>query len=141
MLLRHPHRVFKLAENLRLAQYHRIQPASHAKSMAHGGRGIEQIKIGGDFVALKPVVLCQPADNRFVLAHAIQLGAVAGRQNHRFFGRTAVHQLRHGFRQHGSRKRQPLANAQRGGLVVEADGGQLCHDGVGKSIGKGGSIS
>ena len=74
------------------------------------------------------MVLSQPFDDFFGVADAIKLGAVAGGQNYRFFGRIAAGQALHGIRQACRSKSQLFAYAQRRSLMVESDGGKLRGD-------------
>ena len=129
LLLRHAHGIFDLTENLRLAQHHAVEPAGYAEGVAHGRFGLVAVEIGFQRAVGNLVVVGQPAHNIVRLAHAIEFGAVAGGQNHGFFSRAAAHQLTQCFRQRGGSKSQPLAYAQRSGLVIQADGGKL-HGGL-----------
>ena len=81
------HRAFELTQNLRFAQHHRIQPRRHAKNMArslisHFDIGMA-LQFSGRYAAAvrHPV---QPLGDFDAFARAINLGAVAGRNNRRF---------------------------------------------------------
>ena len=79
LLLCDTHSIFNLSQNLRLAQYHRIQSAGNAESVADGFVVVQGIKIGADFFGGQVVVLRQPFDDLLGFADAVKLGAVAGR--------------------------------------------------------------
>ena len=61
------HRVFHLAQDLRLAQHHGIQAAGHAERMAHGIVVLVAVQVRAQGRGFQPVVLSQPG--RQMLGH------------------------------------------------------------------------
>ena len=116
-------RLLHLAEDLRLAQHHRIEAAGDAEHVAHGVAAGQGVQVGGDFLRLQPVVFRQPLRRRLGrLGGAIQFGAVAGRQDRRLAHLVAMRQLDQRLRQAHRVERHLFAHGKRRGMVVEAEG-------------------
>ncbi|OIQ80212.1 hypothetical protein GALL_380470 [mine drainage metagenome] len=123
------HRVLHLAEDLRLAQHHRIEPAGDAEGMAHGAVLHQPVAVLEQFAGVQVALARQPVDQRLarvVGRGAVDLGAVAGRQD-RGLDRAVVARQQ-GIAQRAQavpepvgREGQTLAHPQRGGLVIDAD--------------------
>ena len=76
------HGVLHLAEDLRLADDHRVKAAGNAEGVADGFRLVMGIDVGRQFVARHLVVMGQPVDHHVGrLGGAVDLGAVAGGQD------------------------------------------------------------
>ncbi len=81
-LLGDAHRFLHLAEDLRLADDHRVEAAGDAEGMANRFRLIVQEEVGRDFAAFDLMVARQPVDDHVgCLGGAVDLGTVAGRQD------------------------------------------------------------
>ncbi len=131
------HRVFHLAEDLRLAQHHGIEPAGHAEGVAHGLRLPQRIHVGRQFAGVDVVVVGQPADGVLVggvfgqvaVGRAVELGAVAGGEDGGLGRALAVRQMLAQRAQRGlellERKRHLLAQGKRRRMVVDSEGEQL----------------
>jgi hypothetical protein len=119
--------VLDLAQDLRLAQYQRIQPDRDAEQMPHRlGVGVP-VKIRVQRGNAQVVVFLQPAHHgRFGLRldPRVQLGAVAGREQHGLVHAIDCAQRTQRFGQRFGCERDLLAQRDRGGLVVQADGQQ-----------------
>ena len=117
------HRTLELAENLRLAQHHRIQTAGHAKCMFHRTRLRQLVQIRLDLRRLHAVVIRHPVDGRARFrGRAVDLGAVARGNDRRFADRPAVHQVTQGLRHLFGMENHPLTHIERRGLVVQSEG-------------------
>ena len=107
------HRILDLAQNLRLAQHHGVQPAGHAKGVACDIIAFEVVGVGAQFVGGDAAALGQPGQRLFhrgLVAGAVNFGAVAGGNDGRF--RVAVQRLAQGLQVrfdlvHGERKSAP----------------------------------
>ena len=104
------HRVLHLAEDLRLAQHHRIEPGGDAERMAHRVVLRQHVQVRAQFGVGQLVVVGQEMGggveriDAAALAGRIQLGAVAGREDGRFVRMPRAH--------HGRRtRRAPHATA------------------------------
>ncbi len=117
------HRILHLAENLRLADDHRIESAGHPKSVADGLRLVVRVDVGRQFFAADLVVMGQPVDDdigRF--GRAVDLGAVAGGQDRHLAHRPVTRQIAQRMTQFVGAKRHPLADGERCGVMVYAEG-------------------
>ena len=135
------HRIFHLAQDLRFAQHHRIQPGGDAEGMAHGIVLRQRVEIRTQVGVGNLVVLGQElrgtVDGEFHTIRAgsrcgIELGTVAGGKD----GRLARgHDLvmpakpcacgRHRLTDLVSRESHFFAQRDRRGSVVESDGEQI----------------
>ena len=117
------HRILHLAENLRLADDHRIEPAGDAEGMADRFRLVVGIDVRGDFVAFDLVILGQPVDHHLRrLGGAVDFGTVAGGQDRDLANRPVARQVGQRMRQFVGAKRHALANGEWGGMMVDAEG-------------------
>ena len=83
--LRVAHRLLHLAQDLRLAQHHRIEPARHAKRVRHGLVTRQRVEVRRQRILRHAVEILEPLDHRLRLgAVDVDLGPVAGRQDRRF---------------------------------------------------------
>ena len=116
-----------LAEDLRLAEDHRIQPGGHAEQMPNGAAVDMLIQVAGQRVGLESVVSGQPVRDRGFPALGnlgVDFGPIAGRQQGRFLDALERRQRGQRRRQRDGIHRHLLAQGERGGLVVEAEGDQ-----------------
>jgi hypothetical protein len=124
-LLGNAYRLLHLAENLRLAENHRIEPTGNPKGMSNGialGIGIE---VRRDLMARQTMVVGEPLRRRVRdIARNVQLGTIAGRQDRRLVDRFAVGQVRQSPRQAFGMKRHLLANREWCCVVVDTKGEQ-----------------
>ncbi len=119
--------VLHLAEDLRLAQHHRVQPGGDAEHVAYRVVFIVPIQELIQFAGSQMMMTTQPRLRDVLRArrHAdIQLGAVAGGQDHRLFHAGFVGQLVQGFARGVRVERHLFAQADRRGEVIEAEGDQ-----------------
>ncbi len=122
-------RLLHLAEDLRLAQHHRIQPRRDAEHVAHGFLLRMLVKIGLDLLRRQRVIFGQPVRRTLrVFGRAIQLGAVAGGQNRRFAHGLGPQQVVQGLTHARRIERHLLANRERGRMVIDAQSEQLHGD-------------
>jgi hypothetical protein len=120
------HRLLHLAQDLRLAQHHGVQAAGDAEGMPGGLRPLQHVGVLGQLRAAHAAGLRQPVDGRrqqLARRGAVQFGAVAG-GDQGSLGRAAqpLAQLVQRGRELVEREREPPAQVQRGGVVVEAEG-------------------
>jgi len=117
------HGIFHLAENLRLADDHRIEAAGHAESVADGFRLVVGIDVGRQFVARNLMVMRQPIDHdigRF--GGTVDFRPIAGGQDRHFADRPVARQVTQRMAQFVGAKRYPLADGERRGMMVDAEG-------------------
>ena len=136
------HRVLHLAQNLRFAEHHRIEPGGDAEGVAHGVVLRQRVQERAQVGILQLVVVGQEmrgaVDGVVDVAAGpatmgrIQLGAVAGRQQCRFAGNgvcvvAGEPDARRGDRAADfiDRKHHFFAQGQRRVFMVESDGEQL----------------
>src|SRR5690606_39024130 len=124
-----------LAEDLRFAQHQRVEAGGDPEQVADRLGVLVPVEIGAQVAAQAGVVGRvggQPGSQRaaVVLGGRVQLGAVAGRQQHHLMYPRQLAQRRQGRRQRVFGKGHPFAQFDRRGLVVEADGDER-HRGVG----------
>ena len=114
-------RLLHLAEDLRLADHHRIEPRGDAEGVAHRllvGQGIEvllQVRGAETMIVRQPLrelVRFLPGD--------IELGAVAGRED-RGFARQPALQLAERLLQALDMEHHALAHCERRGLMVQPE--------------------
>ena len=119
--------LFHLAENLGLAQHHRIEAGGDAEGVIGGFLLRQQIQIGFYVARRQAVEVGHPfGDVGGFLSVAVNLGAVAGRKNRRFTRNAAYPgHIGQGLGQNVRRKRHPLADGNRSGMVVNAAGKKL----------------
>ena len=124
-------RLFHLAEDLGLAQHHRIETGSDAESVVRGILLWQQIEIGLHIARWQAVEVSQPLRHaiRF-LRIAVNLGAIAGGENGRFPREYCPpvprpSHIRQGFRKDIGRESHPLTDGNRRGVVVNAAGEKL----------------
>ena len=120
-------RVLHLTEDLRFAQHHRVEAGGNPKCMAHGLILIERVEVRGQHGRINAVILREPsgsvAQRPGVVAGAINFGAVASGQNRRFARQPLVQKLAQRGMQALDLKYHLLAQLQRRGVVVDAEGG------------------
>jgi hypothetical protein len=119
-------RLLHLAENLRLAQHHRIQPGGDAEHVAHGILLRMLVEVGMDLLRRQRMVLGQPVGGELrMLGGAVQLGAIAGGKDGGFAHRLLAQQVVQGLTHARRVERHLLANRERGRMVVDAQSVQL----------------
>ena len=110
--------VLHLAEDLRFAQHHRVQPGGDPEQVAHSlGIGmLVQIALQVAGPAAQPLVqrLCR-------LGHGVQFGAVAGGQQHRLGNLRGIAQRTERARQRLTGEGRALAQFHRCGLVIQSE--------------------
>jgi len=125
-ILRHACRMLHLAEDLRLAQHHRIEAAGDAEHVPHGIAAGQCVEVRGNLLRQQLMIFGQPLRRRFGrFCGAIQLGAVAGRQDRRLAHFTAMRQFDQRLRQTHRIERHLFAHGKRRGMVVETEGIKL----------------
>ncbi len=126
-------RFLHLAEDLRLADHHRIESRGDAEGVAHRllvGQGIEVLlKVRG----AQPVIVRQPLrqlGGRFVFLSSrdVELGAVAGRED-RGFARQPALELTERLLQALDMEHDALAHRERRGLMVQPESEKRCSQG------------
>ncbi len=121
--------IFHLAQDLRLAQYQRIQSGGDAEQVAHGiGVGV-LVEIGVQIAGIvrmgrEPVGEAATV----VIGDGVEFGAVAGRQQCDFAHRRQAAQCIERRRNGIAGKRHALAQADRRGLVIDAENKQTHYD-------------
>ncbi len=88
-------RVLHLPENLRFTDDERVEPAGHAEEMTRGVEAVDVVDVRREIRCLHPVELGEEGDEigarrRRVVAGDVQLGAIAGRDDDRFAGGSAL---------------------------------------------------
>ena len=120
------HRLFELAQNLRLAHHHGIESARHAKRMLDRARLRQLVKIRLNQRRLDLVIGRHPVDgDTRIIGVAVDFSAIAGRNNRRFLHRTPRHQIIQRPHQALGVKNHLLAHVQRSRLMVQAYGKKL----------------
>ncbi len=110
--------VLDLAQDLRLAQHHRVQPGGNAEQVAHRGGVAVLVQIALQVAG----VAFQPARQVLaVLGHGIQFGAVAGGQQHGFGQLRRLPQRVHRARQRIAAEGRAFAQFHRRGLMVQSE--------------------
>ncbi len=127
--------ILDLAENLRLAENHRFEPGGHAEQVPHGIGIVVAVEEFLDVRAMQLPMSMQPVEWRGLGAGfdiAVQLGAVAGREDGRFTHAGLRNQLDQGASGGVRRKRRPLAQGDRCANVIESesDQGHACNNPV-----------
>jgi len=116
------HRVLHLAENLRLADDHRIEPGGDAEGVADGLALRQCIDVGLDDATLDRVVLGQPLDGVLrIVCRAVDLGAVAGRKDGHLPRDAGTRQVRQRMVKPVGVERHLLAHGERSRMVVDAE--------------------
>ena len=115
---------FELAKNLRLTEYHRIEPGGDAEHVARGVSIAMLVQIAFQSRCCQPEVFVQPVGQCFFptfIDMAVKFGAIAGRQNRRFPHAGYLGQCAECIRGRLAGERNLLAQGKRGGLVVESE--------------------
>src|SRR5674476_147934 len=120
------HRLLHLAQDLRLAQHHGFEARGDAKRVAHRlflGQGVE---VRLQLLRLHAVILGHP-EQRFVrlLGGTVELGAVAGGEDRRLPHQLGLGQFAQRRFQFFGVKHHLLADRERSGVVVQAEGVKL----------------
>ena len=118
------HGILHLAQDLRLAQHHAVQPAGHAEGMARHGVVLKRVGVVAKRVLGHIAGAGQPCERVVdidAVARAVHLGAVA-RGDDGCFGmlRKSLAQAVQGRTHLVDRKREAAAQIQRCGVVVDA---------------------
>jgi len=130
-VFRRAHRLLQLAEDLRLAQHHRIEAGGDAERMARGVLGRQRVDVRLERIALELVVVGQPAGRVLrVVRAAVDLGPVAGGQDRRLGHRAGLHQVAQCLGHRLAVEGDPFAHLDRGALVVDADCVELHESGT-----------
>ncbi len=118
-----PHRLLHLAQDLRLAQHHRVEPARHAERVRDRPVARQRVDVRRQRVRGHPVKLLEPAHHRLrVRAVDVHLGTVARRQDRGFPDLRPGEEVAQRVAQRVRRERDLLPHVQRCGLVVQAEG-------------------
>ncbi len=132
----HGIRFLHLAQDLRLADDHRIQRRGHPEQMANGLAIAKLVKVGLNVVRGDREVLMQEAHQvgvRLPVTRVLvgdEFHAIAGGNNQAFADSGQMHQRADRIRQAGRGDGQPLAHLDRCGGVVHADQHQRAFRGV-----------
>ena len=117
------HRLLHLAQDLRLAQHHRVEAGRHPERVRHRLFARQREKIGRQRILGHVVEAFEPADDGLRLRPMhVDLGAVAGRQDRRFLDRRQPQKVAERMPERVRRERDPLAHLERRSRVVEAEG-------------------
>ena len=120
--LRRAHRVLHLAQDLRLAQHHRIEAARDAERVRHRAILRQRVDVRMQRALRQVVEAREPVRDRLgLVAVEVDLGAVAGRQDRRFLHPARADQVAQRVAQRVRRERDPLAHVEGRGRVVEAE--------------------
>src|SRR5262249_2000655 len=115
-----------LAENLRLADHHRVEPGSHAERVPDRFALRQRVEVGLELLWLDPVIPGEPIECGLRLTErAVDLGPIARRQDSGFFDRLVPGELRQGRAQALSVERYALADRERRGLVIQSQREEL----------------
>jgi hypothetical protein len=116
-------RFLQLAEDLRLAEHHRIEPGRDAKRVAHGLLARQRVEIWRKLVGPKPMVFREPRGRGLRLARRhVDLGAITGRKDRCFRCAAPAHKLPQRTLERVRRECDPLADFERRGRVVQSEG-------------------
>jgi hypothetical protein len=117
------HRLLHLAEDLRLAEHHRIQAAGDAKSVRHRAILRQRVDVRLERVGGHTMKVLEPArDGRGIGGVDVDLGPVAGRQNGRFVDARLRDQVAQRGAQGVRLERNLLAHLDRRGRMVQTQG-------------------
>ena len=128
-MLGRAHCVLHLAQDLRLAEHHGIEPAGHAESMAGDRAVFQRVRMRAQHLAADAAAVRQPVQRVVhcgMVARAVNFGAVAGGNDGRFDTtvRIALAQRLAQTLQRGrnlvERERETAAQIERRGGVVNA---------------------
>ena len=116
------HRLFHLAENLRLTEHLRVEPTGNAKRMRDGTIGIQRVRVWRKRGRRQIARAFEPARDRFRrTAMKVHLGAIARREDRRFLDHPARRELTQRARQRVRRERHALAYVERRSRVIESE--------------------
>jgi hypothetical protein len=125
------HGFLHLAEDLGLAQHHGIEARRHAEGVARGLAVLADVGVGRELAAADPALLGQPVERGprdlgglARVGRHVELGAVAGGHQGRL-GHGALQPLAETAQRQGQllgREREPAAQIQRRGRVVQSEG-------------------
>ena len=116
-----------LAEDLRLAQHHRIQTGGDAEQVPHRIALLVAVEVGIELVRAQLAVARQPVLGQALgsgFHAAIDFGAVAGGQQRSLGHARLCQQVAQHPGQRGRRDREFLAQRDRRGLVIQSEGEQ-----------------
>ena len=117
------HCILHLAENLRLADDHRIKSAGDTEGMTNCVRLIVGIEIWRQIGTVDLVIARQPVDDQFRrFGRTIDFGTVAGGENRHLLDRLTVRQISQRAMQFFGIERHALANGERRRVMVDAEG-------------------
>jgi hypothetical protein len=118
--------VLDLAEDLRLADHHRVEPAGHPEHVADRVALRVGIQVGRDLGERETVKARQPVGRVLrLLGRKVEFGAVAGRQDRRLAHRIRVREIVQGLDQPLRLERDAFADGERCGVVIQAKGEKL----------------
>ena len=118
-----PHGLLHLAEDLRLAQHHRIEAARDAKRVGDRLFARQRVDVRRQRILRDAVEVLEPAHDRLRLRPVhIDLGPVAGRQDRGFLDPGPRQEVAQRVAERVGRERDLLPHVERCGLVVEAEG-------------------
>ena len=126
-LVRLGERVLHLAENLRFAEDHGIQAGGDAEHVPHGRLLGIDIEIRQQLFDAQPVIAAQPLDHvarQFRVQAAVDLGAVARRQDRRCVYIGQKREFVQGLGQSLRRERHALTDVHRRSAMINAEGDQ-----------------
>ena len=122
-------RLLHLSEYLRLAKHHRVQPGRDTKHVAHCILLRMLVEVRLNLLRRERVVFGQPVCRRLgIFGSAIQLGAIAGRQDRGFAYGFRPQQVVQSQRHAGWVERHLLAYCQRGRMMIDTQSEQLHGD-------------
>ena len=120
---RAPHRLFHLAQDLRLAQHHRIEAARNPESVFDGALARQRVEVRRQRIPRDAVEVLQPAHHGLRVGPVdVDLGAIAGRQDRCLADLRPTNEIAQRVAQRILGERDLLPHGDRRRLVVQAEG-------------------
>jgi hypothetical protein len=115
--------LFQLAQDLRFAEHHGVEPTGHAKDMPNRFLALQREQ-GVGKTLVQVAVIVQPVLQALAAAirsHHVEFRAVAGREQHRLVDALDVRQARQGLADLVTREDHLLANFDRCRVMVQPE--------------------
>ena len=131
-----------LALDLGLAEDHRVEAGGDAEELGRGLGAVQRVEVADSSVGRMSASRASTAE-RLRLGRdrigreEVELGAVAGRDRRRLADLVGLGELADHAGGAALRKREPLAQLERRGLVGDAEGEELAHAGTSCALGLG----
>ena len=112
-----------LAQDLRLAQHHRIEARGDTERVGHRLFARQCVEVRREGIPRHSMELLEPLDHRPRLRSMdVELGTVARRQDRRFLDRGAGEEVAQRVTETFGREGDPFAHVERRGRVIQAEG-------------------